>query len=223
MSKGRIIAIEGTDGSGKQTQSRLLADYLKRKGYPVRSIHFPCYEKDTSIFVRKYLSGDFGSDAEETGPYTASVFFALDRYASYMEDWKQSYESGCFLISDRYVSSNIIHQGAKCKDNAELEDYIAWLTSFEYRVLGIPKEDRTIFLDMPPEYSSRLVHSRNRLEQPAVSSDIHEKDSDHIRQAYRTALKVAQTLQWDCIRCVENGTIRSIEDIFQELRSVLEV
>ena len=122
----RLIAIEGTDGSGKKTQAVMLAEELRSAGVSVRQLSFPCYESDSSALVRMYLSGAFGTDPSAVNAYAASTFFAVDRYASFMQDWKEAYDRGDIIITDRYTTSNVIHQASKLPEG-EQEFFTNWL------------------------------------------------------------------------------------------------
>ena len=148
---GILIAIDGTDASGKQTQSELLYKRLTDNGIKARLISFPAYENASSALVKMYLAGDFGKDPSDVNAYAASVFYAADRFATYRTDWGKDYNDGVVIIADRYVSSNMIHQASKCADNAEKDKFIAWLEELEYGHFGLPRPDKVLFLDMPTE------------------------------------------------------------------------
>ena len=151
--KGTLIIIEAGDGSGKETQTHLLAERLERDGRRVKLVAFPDYESDSSALVKMYLRGDFGSDADAVNPYAASIFFAADRYASYMTKWREEYEQGTIIIADRYTTSNMVHQSVKIKDRAKRDEFLAWLYELEFRRLKLPAPTRVYFLDMNPQVS----------------------------------------------------------------------
>lgn len=156
---GLLIAIDGVDASGKQTQSELVYKRLTDAGYKARLISFPNYDSDSSALVKMYLAGEFGDSPEDVNAYAASTFFAADRFASYRRDWKKDYDNSVIIIADRYVQSNMIHQASKLKSD-ERDKFISWLYDLEYNVYGLPEPDVTIFLDMPPEAAARLMADR---------------------------------------------------------------
>lgn len=214
MNKGKLIIIEsGSDGSGKATQTEKLYSRLKTEGYRVRKVTFPNYESESSALVKMYLRGDFGKNAEDVDPYTASTFFAMDRYASYKTDWGDFYESGGIVISDRYTTSNMVHQGAKMESGTELESYLDWLYNLEYKIYKIPEPDRVIFLDVDPEISQRLMKDRENKIDGSKEKDIHESDSEYLEKSYRNALHIAEKYSWEKVDCVEGGELMGIDRI----------
>ena len=214
--KGKIIIIEGTDASGKSTQLKALCEYLTAAGKDYKTVTFPRYSEDSSVLVRMYLNGEFGSNAGDVNAYAASTFFAVDRFASYKTDWKEYYENGGILIFDRYTTSNAIHQAAKLPEG-EREAFFNWLFDFEYNLLTLPAPDFVFFLDMPPEYAARLLRDRE-----GKVIDIHEKDDDFRRQSYNSACLASQLFGWQRISCVADGNIKSIEEIHREIVSGIE-
>lgn len=219
--KKRLIIIEGTDGSGKQTQTELLYTYLNNRGLDVKKISFPDYKSDSSALVKMYLKGEFGEEAESVPPKIASTFYALDRYASYTTTWSNDYNNGTVIISDRYVGSNLIHQGAKL-EGLEQSSFFSWLDGFEHEVLELPRETITIFLNVPIEYTQRLMKNRNNKITNEESKDIHEKDKEHLYKAYKTACKVANLNGWIKVDCVREDKLRSIEDIHNEIVDIVK-
>ncbi len=153
------------DGSGKATQTDLLYQALQKQDKPVRKVSFPNYESPSSSLIKMYLNGEFGSDPQSVNAFATSVFFAVDRFASFRKDWQPFYENGGIIIADRYVTSNLVHQAGKIAEAAEKERYIHWLSDLEYNIFGLPRPDCVIFLDMPPAYSLRLRQQRNALKQ----------------------------------------------------------
>ncbi len=222
---GKLFVIEGVDGSGKATQTELLYQALmqeaERTGTPVRKVSFPDYDSPSSSLIKMYLNGEFGTDPQSVNAFATSVFFAVDRFASFRKDWKDFYDNGGIIIADRYVTSNLVHQAGKIDNAEEKERYIGWLSELEYDIFGLPKPDRVIFLDMPPEYSLRLRQERNALKQ-GLTNDIHEADQTYLQQAYDNAIGIAKHQQWLTIHCVKDETIRSIEDIHGEIVDVIE-
>lgn len=173
--KGKLFIIEGGDGSGKATQTRLLTEHLQRDGYDVKSVSYPDYDSDSSALVKMYLRGDFGSDADAVNPYAASAFFAVDRFASYQMKWKAFYEQGGIVIADRYTTSNMLYQMIKIDDPAQRRAYLAWLEDFEFRKMGLPAPDKVFLLDVPLAVTEQLMADRTG-KTGGQTGDIHEKN-----------------------------------------------
>lgn len=207
---GKLIVIEGLDGCGKSTQLELLPKALKEKNIDCKSVSFPDYESDSSALVKMYLGGRFGDKPGDVNAYAASVFYSVDRYASYKEVWGEFYESGGTVVSGRYTTSNAIHQTSKLP-REQWEDFLNWLYDFEYNKIGIPKPDKVIFLDMPVEVSQKLLS--NRYEGDEQKKDIHESDIEYLNNCRKAAKFTADYSGWTTIPCSENGEPRSIEDI----------
>ena len=159
---GKVIVIEGSDGSGKATQTKLLYEALTAQGKQVKMVSYPCYESDSSALVKMYLEGEFGSDPAAVNPYVASSFFAVDRFASYLKEWKEFYESGedHIVICDRYVTSNMLHQTAKLDSLEEKLAFLDWEYDFEFVKGGLPVPEKVFFLDVKPEVTFRLMKDR---------------------------------------------------------------
>ena len=217
--KGKLFVIEGVDGSGKATQTDLLYQALQNEGKTVRKISFPNYDSPSSSLIKMYLNGEFGTDPQAVNAYATSVFFAVDRFASFRTDWHSFYEDGGIIIADRYVTSNLVHQAGKIEDVAEKERYIQWLSHLEYDIFGLPRPDCVIFLDMPPAYSLRLRQQRNTFKH-GLTHDIHEEDQGYLYQAYENATAIAQHQAWHVINCVADYEIRTIEEIHQEIMQI---
>lgn len=217
---GTLYVIEGVDGSGKATQTELLYQALLAQGKSVRKVSFPNYDSPSSSLIKMYLNGEFGTDPQSVNAFATSVFFAVDRFASFRKDWQAFYENGGIIIADRYVTSNLVHQAGKISDADEKERYIAWLSDLEYRVFGLPKPDGVIFLDMPPAYSFRLRQQRNELKQ-GLTQDIHEANQAYLQQAYDNAIGIAKHQNWQIVSCVAGDAIRSREDIHAEILQTL--
>ncbi len=207
---GKLIVIEGLDGCGKSTQLELLPKALKEKNIDCKSVSFPDYESDSSALVKMYLGGRFGTKPGDVNAYAASVFYSVDRYASYKEVWGEFYESGGTVVSGRYTTSNAIHQTSKLP-REQWEDFLNWLYDFEYNKIGIPKPDKVIFLDMPVEVSQKLLS--NRYEGDEEKKDIHESDIEYLNNCRKAAKFTADYSGWTTIPCAKNGEPRSIEDI----------
>lgn len=218
---GILIAIDGVDASGKQTQSELVYTKLKEKGYNVRLISFPAYDSDSSALVKMYLNGDFGDKPEDVNAYAASTFFAADRFASFRRDWKKDYDNGVIIIADRYVQSNMIHQASKLK-NEEKNKFVSWLCDLEYNIYGLPKPDITVFLDMPPEAGIKLMAERANKIDNSQQKDIHERNKSYLYESYNNAVSISEQFGWCRVSCVNGDTIRSIEDINSEIMDILK-
>lgn len=211
-----IISVEGTDGSGKQTQCELIKDNLTNAGYSVCTLSFPMYdnENSSSFFVKEYLNGKYGDiSSNKTNEYSASMIFAMDRLISYMTDWSEYYKKYDFIIMDRYVESNLIHQGARIQEIPDLVRYIDWETDFEYNRLGLPKPDMTLFLNMTPEASSLLRENRLNKITKEKKKDIHEADKVYQLRSYRTAYAICDMCGWKKIDCVNTECVESLDDI----------
>lgn len=211
---GKLIIFEGTDGSGKATQTALLCQALEKHGIPYKKLDFPRYEEESSALVRLYLSGAFGSHPDDVNAYAAASFYAVDRYASYKQDWGAFYESGGLLIADRYTTSNAVHQTSKLPPD-ERERFLNWLFDFEYRLLGLPEPTRVLYLDLPTELSSQMM--RKREQSTNTKADIHEKDEAYLRACRENAAFVVEHCGWTRIDCSKDGAVRSIEDIHEEV------
>lgn len=214
---GKIIVIEGTDGSGKQTQAVKLYEALIKKGYNAMQISFPNYQSPSSGGVKMYLGGEFGENAKSIDAYQASVFFSVDRLCTMLK-LKDFYENDGIIVIDRYVQSNMIHQAGKISDKKERERFLNWIDDFEFNVLKLPREDIVLFLDVPIKVSKSLANARKELKS-GTKLDIHEKDEKHLADAYEAGKFVAKKFSWEIINCVEEEKMKSIEQIHQEILS----
>lgn len=212
-----IIDIEGTDGCGKKTQTDLLFNYLQGLGYKVRKISFPNYDSESSALVKMYLRGEFGESANDVNGYQASALYAVDRFATMSKIDISEYD---FILFDRYVPSNMIHQSTRIKDIKELDSFLNWLVDFEYEKLALPKPDKTLFLDVPVEISMKLARARAELKN-GEQKDIHEKDDNHLINAYEKAKYVANKFDWTVIQCANGETIKTIDEIHKDILTKL--
>ena len=219
---GTLIVIDGVDASGKQTQSELLHKRLADEGREVRMVSFPAYDKPSSALVKMYLAGDFGAHPSDVNAYATSTFYAADRFATYRTDWGKDYENGAVILADRYVSSNLIHQASKIELTKEKDIFIDWLDNLEHNIYSLPRPDVTVFLDMPPEYGAALMKNRANKADGTEKKDIHENDLTYLKKSYDNALYVAKRCGWKRISCVENGEIRSLESIHEDIYSVIK-
>ena len=213
-----IIDIEGTDGSGKKTQTDLLYNFLKGKGYKVLKLSFPNYESKSSMLVQMYLGGEFGDNANCLNEYQSSVLYSVDRMLTMKQVCVDDYD---FVLCDRYVPSNMIHQSIKVKDDSLVDGFLDWLEDLEYIKLQIPKPDKILFLDMPPEASIKLARERTDLKN-GQSKDIHERDDEHLIKAYQRAKYVAEKFNWITIQCCDKE-IKSIQEIQEDILTNLNL
>lgn len=216
---GKLIVIEGLDGSGKATQSDLLAKSFQNKTEQVRRISFPAYQSQSSALVKMYLAGEFGEKAGDVNAYAASTFYAVDRFASFRSDWGSFYQDGGIVVSDRYTTSNAVHQCSKLPKN-EWDAYLDWLFDFEYEKIGIPAPDKVIFLDLPLEVSQKLMSGRYHGDE--AKKDIHEKDLAYLSRSHEAAWYCAEKYHWHRIDCTENGKLLSIETIAKKVAQAAE-
>ena len=212
--QGKLIVFEGTDGSGKATQSELLCQELTRRGVPYRKLTFPRYQEESSALVRLYLGGAFGQKPGDVNAYAAAAFYSVDRYASYKQDWGGFYESGGLLIADRYTTSNAVHQTGKLPPEKR-DAFLDWLFDFEYHLLGLPEPTRVLYLDMPVEATEQMM--RLREEATHTKADIHEKDEAYLRRCRENAAYVVARCGWTRIDCAKDGAPRLINDIHREV------
>ncbi len=215
---GKLIVIEGLDGSGKATQSEKLFNQFKEAGNKVMKVSFPDYDSDSSALVKMYLAGQFGTDPDSVNPYAASSFYAVDRFASYAKNWKQFYLEGGIIIADRYTTSNAIHQCAKLPEE-KWEAFIKWLFEYEYKLIGIPEPYRTIYLRVDPDVSQGLM--TKRYEGNEAKKDIHESNLDYLRRSRLAADYCANSLGWSVVECIVDGNMRSIDDIAADVLRIV--
>ena len=211
---GKLIVLEGSDGSGKATQTTRLFERLQNLRVNVMRVSFPNYESESSALIKMYLRGDFGGNAEEVNPYAASTFYAVDRFASF-QNWKTFYEEGGIVLADRYVGSNMAHQSAKFKRKADREKFLNWVDDFEFKRLQLPRPDLTFFLDMPPEIAAMLRRKRGR-------EDIHESDAAYMMRSYNAYKEIAKRFDWKTVDCSAGNFTKSAVDIHEEIFGVVE-
>lgn len=211
---GKLIVIEGTDGSGKSTQFRLLTARLEAEQVKFQKLVFPQYSEPSSALIRMYLGGEFGSKPEDVNAYAASAFYSVDRYASYKKVWGKWYEDGGLVVSDRYTTSNAVHQTSKEPEDKR-EAFLNWLYDFEYDKLGLPKPDLVIYLDVPTDFTEKML--RHRETETHTHADIHEQDTEYLATCRRMGRAAAAHYGWTVIQCVRDGAMRSMEDIHEEI------
>lgn len=216
---GKLIVFEGTDGSGKSTQFALLTKHLQAQKIDFRTMVFPQYSEPSSSLIRMYLGGEFGARPSDVNAYAASTFYAVDRYASYQKVWKEYYQNGGLVLSDRYTTSNAVHQASKEPDDRR-EDFFRWLYELEYRHMELPKPDVVLYLDVPTELTGQML--RRREHDTNTHADIHEQNMDYLRLCRKTGLEAAKFYGWTIINCAQDGKMRSIEDIHNEIYALVK-
>ena len=221
MKKGKLIVIDGTDGCGKATQTKQLVERLKGEGRRVFMLDFPRYGQRSAALVEDYLNGKFGT-AEQVGPYRASIFYAVDRFAA-SEEIRNRLNDGQIGISNRYVSANMGHQSGKIKDLAERDMFLAWLEDLEFVKFGIPRPDQQVILYADPEVAQKLVDNKGHRDYVGGQKrDIHEADINHLGDAANAFLYCAEKFNWMVVNCSPNRSMRIPEDIGDEVyRSVI--
>lgn len=217
--KGKLIIIEAGDGSGKATQTELLYKHLVNDGKDVCKVEYPDYASESSALVKMYLRGDFGKTADSVNAYAASTFFAVDRYASYRLKWKERYDKGAVIIADRYTTSNMVHQAIKIEKLEERSAYLNWLFDLEFNKMGLPQPDLVIFLDMPPQFSDKLLQTRGT---SSGNKDIHEADKNYLHHCYAVYKEIAAKYGWNCVNCIAAEKIRPIKEIHEEIYTLVK-
>lgn len=208
---GYIVVIEGTDGCGKQTQAKALMEKLRELGYPVMTQSFPNYESLSAGPVKMYLGGEFGADTSMDA-YQASSLFAVDRLCTYKKNLEGFYNNGGIIVMDRYVQSNMLHQAGKIRERDEVNKYLEWLDNLEFNILGLPRPNRVMFLDVPVNVSRKLMEERG-IHKTGTVKDVHEENPEHLIQAYNSGKYVSEKFGWDVIPCTKDGNMKSIEEI----------
>ena len=214
---GKLFVIDGTDGSGKQTQFDLLKKHLTDDGIEYKTVSFPNYDSPSSSLVKMYLSGEFGENAKDVSPYIASTFYAADRYATFKKELQEYYDNGGIILADRYTTANMVHQAGKITDEEEREKYLNWLFDLEFNIYGLPVPTEVFFLNMPPKKVEELIKNRENKFTHSDKKDIHERDSKHLEDSYNAACSLVGKYNWNEIKCVRDDKIRTIEDIHEEI------
>lgn len=214
---GILLTIEGGDGSGKATQTKLLQERLEAEGYKVKAVSFPNYDSPASEPIKMYLKGNFGSHPEDVNPFVASMFYAIDRFASYRMEWEKAYKDGYIILADRYTTSNMVHQMIKYEVPQEKKRFLQWLEETEFERFGLPRPDGVILLDMPLELSLELMRERTH-KTGGETGDIHEKDAMHLKKVHDVYDELVHAYGWMRINCATaDMQLRSIEDIHEEV------
>jgi dTMP kinase len=211
---GKLIVLEGIDGSGKSTQFDLLCKRLSSESTPFTHVTFPRYDMPSAAMIKLYLEGKFGNSPDSVNAYAASSFFAADRYASYKEDWGDYYQNGGLVLMDRYTTSNAIHQGAKLT-GAERERFFKWLYEYEFELLGLPAPDLVLYMDISSEQASVRISKRQA--ETGAEKDIHEEDTSFLEMCAECGKHAAEYFKWKVIRCFPDSAERAIQDIHEEV------
>lgn len=215
MKKGKLIVIEGHDGSGKTTQLKLLAKYLRKKGHTVKILDFPRYGRKSAALVEEYLRGAYGG-VDEVSAKATSIFYAIDRFAA-SKEFSKWLDEGVIILSNRYTTSNEAHQGAKLRTRKERENFWKWNEELEYEIFGIPKPDRVYRLHVPVNISKTLIKKRNR-RRKKISKDIHEENVKYLRKTEKVYNELSKRSPiWKTIQCTANNTILSKEEIHERI------
>lgn len=214
---GKLFVIDGTDGSGKQTQFKKLQERLEKENVKYKTVSFPNYESSSSSLVKMYLSGEFGKNAKDVSPYIASTFYAADRYATFKKELEEYYNNDGIILADRYTTANMVHQAGKIKNKEEREKFLDWLWDYEFNLYGLPVPTKSFFLNIPPEYAIKLMENRENKFTHEQEKDIHERDKNHIIDSYNSACNLVEKYDWYEVKCIKNGNLRTIEDIHEEI------
>ncbi len=216
---GKIIVIEGLDGSGKSTQANLLKEYLNSKGTETYTLDLPCYNDTSSALVKMYLGGELGDKPSDVNAYAASTFYAVDRYASFKKHWEKEYNSDKIIVANRYTTSNASHQMTKLSES-DWDSYLQWLFDFEYNKMGIPAPDLVIYLEMPVEISQKLLSKRYQGDDN--KKDVHERDVEYLVSCHKAAAYAAEKLGWNIIHCGKDGEALPVEEIANAVIGTIE-
>ena len=186
---GKMIVIEGLDGSGKGTQAEILSEYIRQKGLEVYNLDLPFYSDSSSTLVKMYLNGELGDKPSDVNAYAASTFYAVDRYASFKKHWEKEYNSDKIIVANRYTTSNAAHQMTKLPED-QWDSYLEWLFDFEYNKVGVPAPDSVIYLDMPVDISQKLLMKRYSGDEN--KKDVHERDVAYLVSCHKAAVYASE-------------------------------
>jgi dTMP kinase len=215
---GKLIVFEGIDGSGKSTQFRLMCDRFENEGVPFARLTFPQYQEPSSALIKMYLNGEFGNNPEDVNPYAASTFFAVDRYASYMKVWRDLYRGGSMILTDRYTTSNALHQGAKLPKDKRI-GFFKWLYDFEFGLMELPKPDIVIYMDIPAREAAERL--KERQVRTGTTADIHERDLDYLNECARCGEEAADYYGWRKVGCFNGPAPKSERELHEEIYEIL--
>ncbi|MBR5273412.1 MAG: deoxynucleoside kinase [Clostridia bacterium] len=215
----KLIVIEGLDGSGKSTQIELLKARLEKENVKLRQIKLPDYDDPSSTLVKMYLGGEFGSSPSDIGAYASSLFYTVDRFASFTRHWGDDYNNAVTILADRYTTSNAVHQMVKLPKE-RWDEYLFWLEDLEYSKVGIPKPSFVIYLDMPIDVSQRLMSQRYNGDE--VKKDIHERDCSYLYACREAAIYAAGKLGWHVVSCSDGNEPYSPEFISDRIYNLIK-
>ena len=211
---GKLIVFEGIDGSGKSTQIDKLCGWLSENRRSFMRLRFPRYAEPSSALIRMYLGGEFGDDPDAVNAYAASSFFAVDRFASYIQDWRGHYEDGAFILADRYTTSNAIHQGAKLPPEHRGR-FFSWLYEYEHTLMGLPAPDMVLYLDIEAKDAAKRLQRRQN--ETGTTGDIHEKDLAFLDLCALSGKQAAEFYGWQKIACFAQNRERTEDEIHKEV------
>ena len=204
----------------QELKKQALCARVEQTGTPFRRLVFPQYQEPSSALIRMYLNGEFGQHPGDVNAYAATAFYAVDRYASFQKVWRREYEAGGLILSDRYTTSNAVHQGSKLT-GAEQRAYFQWLEEFEYGRLGLPRPDLVIYLDVPTDLTEMML--RKREQDTHTQGDIHEQDLAYLRLCRETGQAAADFFGWQVISCARDGAMRPAQEIHQEIDRLVRI
>jgi len=211
---GKLIVFEGIDGSGKSTQFELMCEKLVNEKQEFKRLVFPRYKEPSSALIKMYLAGDFGDKPDSVNAYAASSFYAVDRYASFVQDWREFYNNGGLILTDRYTTSNALHQGAKVAAE-DRERFFKWLYDYEFNLIGLPAPDIVIYMNIDANFATtRLL--RRQIE-TGTSADIHENDLAYLNSCAESGRQAATQYGWHKISCLIDGVERNKYDVHNEI------
>jgi len=218
MPLGKLVVFEGIDGSGKSTQFELLCGRFADEGRDFMRVRFPRYDKPSSALLKMYLDGEFGDDPDAVNAYAASSFYAVDRFASYIQDWRRYYESGGLVLTDRYTTSNALHQGAKMPPESR-GHFFKWLYNYEFNLIGLPAPDLVIFMNIEAEQAARRLQYRQA--ETYTTGDIHEKDKSYLEKCVQCGKQAALLYDWRTVNCIEKERERTEDEIHAEVYNIV--
>jgi len=222
IKSGKLIVLDGIDGSGKSTQAGILTDWMKQKGYMVEKIHFPQYNNKSSGLVEEYINGKYG-DADTVDPYVASIFYAADRYDASFKI-KKWLDSGKIVIADRYASANMAHQGGKIKKEGERKKFLKWLYNLEFNIFKIPRPETTLILHVNSKLAHILSNKRKAKEWKEKTRDIHESSLSHLENSERIYLQIAEIFKdISLIECSPEGKLLPKQEIQKKIIKKLNI
>ena len=215
---GNLIVFEGIDGSGKSTQFEMICKRFLSESREFKRLVFPRYSEPSSALIKMYLGGEFGDNPDSVNAYAASSFYAVDRYASFVQDWREYYENGGLILTDRYTTSNALHQGAKVAPE-ERELFFKWLYDYEFNLIGLPSPDMVMYMDIDAQFAAGRL--RQREAETKTNADIHESDMVYLSKCASSGRQAAALYGWHSIECTSSGLERTEDDIHNEVYDCL--